>query len=874
MNFDRHQLEIIGISEGHHLVLAPPGCGKTAILAARVALALESGIDPSEMLCLSFTNRASRGMLERITDHIGDDVASKIFIGNTHRFCARYLFENQIVAMSTGILDDIDTLSILKELGGMAEVTTLDIKRREYLHQACALSHVIHQFRHCHPRDIIMNADHSVMNMLRELCHEMKCEATKSKIVEIFDSIDEIAGRFGSSPSHGETISLLSLASRYTHYKKENRLIDFDDLLLLTYDSLSVDPDHKRYRWAQVDEVQDLNPLQLAIVSQLISPDKNVVLYLGDEQQSIFSFIGARKSTLDKLKRECDGNIHHLALNYRSPRYLLDVLNTFASANFGTDRNLLPKPYDDTAAGDGDLILKYLPDNEKAVTEAARMAMENYRDERTAIIVATNKDADAISDCLGDTPHFKISGTDFFSTTMMQVIISHLNVISNDHNQIAWAKLIKNLGLTRQSSSARKTVMKLFAAAMTPADLLKYETGSYLTRFVETYGSMTTVLFDTETTGLDVFADDIVQIAAIKIKDGRIIDSLNIIMETGKEIPPMLGDTPNPLVKAYAEADRYHRREGLNKFLEFAAGCTLIAHNIEFDWNILDRNLRRDASVDNLSELLPERFDTLKLTRLVHPRFFSYKLKDLIDALALDGCNSHLADDGIIATKSLADYLFETVTREDFMTRHLDTIKASMKFRQNFSEKYGRIYNRSLNRLYDYGDKDSLINELKFIERQFSDREPEDTRSKKFDYVVKYITEQLAGRGHSVIEQLSLLLTDINTYRESDLCDADIVNENIFVTTVHKAKGLEFDNVIVYGVVDGTYPFFNSKTEEERCEDARKLYVALSRTRRRLTLIAYNYYTFTTAFGRKSFEKTLSPFLRKVTPFFTTVNQR
>ena len=94
--------------------------------------------------------------------------------------------------------------------------------------------------------------------------------------------------------------------------------------------------------------------------------------------------------------------------------------------------------------------------------------------------------------------------------------------------------------------------------------------------------------------------------------------------------------------------------------------------------------------------------------------------------------------------------------------------------------------------------------------------------------------------------QLQRNLVQINSLKEPDLCSSDIVRDRVFISTVHKAKGLEFDNVIVTSVIDGTYPFFKNHDKADILEDARKLYVAISRTKRTLVLTmpaanAWNY---------------------------------
>ena len=85
-------------------------------------------------------------------------------------------------------------------------------------------------------------------------------------------------------------------------------MLDFEDLLLHTYNIYKADATCPKYKWIQVDEVQDLNAMQLAIIDLLVADDDPMVMYLGDEQQAIFSFMGAKIEILSLLKTRCKGN--------------------------------------------------------------------------------------------------------------------------------------------------------------------------------------------------------------------------------------------------------------------------------------------------------------------------------------------------------------------------------------------------------------------------------------------------------------------------------------------------------------------------------------------------------------------------------------
>jgi DNA helicase-2/ATP-dependent DNA helicase PcrA len=120
--YDEYQLEVINISHGKHIVLAPPGCGKTDILAERIAKAVENGVDYSDMICLTFTNRAAKGMFERISNRCGENLEGKLFVGNIHKFCSNYIYNVHLVSKDTNLLNEEDVINILRDIHGLGKV--------------------------------------------------------------------------------------------------------------------------------------------------------------------------------------------------------------------------------------------------------------------------------------------------------------------------------------------------------------------------------------------------------------------------------------------------------------------------------------------------------------------------------------------------------------------------------------------------------------------------------------------------------------------------------------------------------------------------------------------------------------------------------
>ena len=158
MEFNREQQEVIHASGGYHLVLAPPGCGKTAVLAERIAWARRQGVAFQDMACLTFTNRAARGMRDRIIERMAQfetdeadsglltESLSELFVGNVHRFCSQFLFQHNIVPEQSAVIDTDTSISILADYLGEDELTVLgDNKHRQRYSQMINLQHLIQE---------------------------------------------------------------------------------------------------------------------------------------------------------------------------------------------------------------------------------------------------------------------------------------------------------------------------------------------------------------------------------------------------------------------------------------------------------------------------------------------------------------------------------------------------------------------------------------------------------------------------------------------------------------------------------------------------------------------------------------------------------
>ena len=213
--------------------------------------------------------------------------------------------------------------------------------------------------------------------------------------------------------------------------------------------------------------------------------------------------------------------------------------------------------------------------------------------------------------------------------------------------------------------------------------------------------------------------------------------------------------------------------------------------------------------------------------------------------LGLEGQNSHLADDDVNATVSLVNYCYEQgrlrVESQNEYLKRQTTVDRIARFRA----RYAPYFQRDSARLYNRASSPDGVPALVDVMREFYHNIVEAGwihMISKVDYVFRFLATDVINEATepSLVEQLDHHILEINTFKEADLCSSKTIEERIFVSTIHKAKGLEFDNVIVFDAVDGRIPnFYNVNSPSLLAEDARKLYVAMSRSKRRL-FVYYN----------------------------------
>ncbi len=882
---DPSQIEAIEAQDSYHFVMSPPGCGKTQILTERIRYAHDKGIKYTDMFCVTFTNRAARVIRERIRSILGDKGAEEVYVGNVHRYCSRFLYKHAVVPAGSSMLDDNDAIGVITQYTNEDEHAIIaNPGRRRMYAEIIQLAGLMHQIIHKHPRHLRIHPECVKPNdilAMRSICKAHRMTFDAKAMIDIFENTDFYLDAAKEGVYDFKTRQIIelflrkmSLAYRYKSDKRANNLLDFEDLLLLTYDAMRSDSigKYKRYPWVQVDEVQDLNPLQLAIIDAITAPEGATTVYLGDEQQAIYSFMGAKTETLNDLKERCAGHVHYLNVNHRSPAYLLEVFNHYAEKVLNIDRNLLPTTTYAPKKSGNELRLIECDTIETEMQEVANLASRFSQNDKetTAIIVTSNREADAMSKVLDghNLPHFKVSGTDLFSSDEVKLLLAHLNVLANEDNLIAWVRLFKGLKVFETTTASRNFIRALSDRAILPTDFLIYDNSTYVQDFYEEYENREIVIFDTETTGLNIFEDDILQIAAVTLRHGQIVEGseFNIFIATQRKIPRKLGDIENPIIEEMRHNTLHDPADALQQFINYVGRRPLIGHNADYDYNILIHNLERYLPHIDLRQQCPKYFDSLKLIRLLEPHLHEYKLKTLLTILNLEGENSHLADADVHATCSLVVYCHRKAAKIIDSQQQFISHKRVQEHISILRKRYANRYLQTRRNLYLRNAEPSLTNQLnEFYEYLLAEKYIE-----KFDNlprIINYLNHDMIDpcTTPSLYEQFTAHIIDINSLRESDICGSSSMTDRLFIVTLHKAKGMEFHNVIVVNAVDGCYPTRSHiATPMAIIEDSRKFYVGLSRARKRL----YITYSSISIEGNRPQARFLTRFMQPILHYF------
>lgn len=399
------QKEAVSHGDGALLILAGPGSGKTRVITSRVtSLVRDRGIAPWRTLAVTFTNKAAREMRERAERMLGED-AGQLHMGTFHSMCARWLrSDGSDIGISSNfvIYDDADQLALIKRI---SESLNIDPKR--------------------FPPRAILSA----------------VSAAKNEMIDP-ETYEKRAG------SYFEEIVARSFA-RYSESVRNASALDFDDLLLETVrlfreSDAALEKYAGRYRHVLVDEFQDTNPAQYALVRQLASVNGNICA-VGDPDQSIYSWRAADYRNVEYFERDFPGcTVLLLEQNYRSTAAIL------AAADAVIAKNPERKPRKLwTERPDGEQITVYeaYNDEEEAefvAREAQRLVVSDVNLRDMAVLYRTNAQSRPIEDALlrARIPYRLIGGVRFYQRREIKDVIAYLRLVQNRLDEASLLRVI------------------------------------------------------------------------------------------------------------------------------------------------------------------------------------------------------------------------------------------------------------------------------------------------------------------------------------------------------------------------------------------------------------------------------------------------
>ena len=405
------QFNAVTTIQGPVMIIAGPGSGKTRVLTYRIAYLLHSGVDSFRIMALTFTNKASAEMRERIS-HIAGHEARNLYMGTFHSVFARILrgeahrlgYPNNFT-----IYDPDDCKSLLKS-----------IIKEEGLNDKLYKPATVY-YRISSAKNALLNAQKYAENI--DLVADDE-SSSRPKIKDIFAKYQDRCFKSGA--------------------------MDFDDLLLKMYVLITKFPEvlnklQNRFQYFMIDEFQDTNEAQYKIVKLLAAKDENICV-VGDDAQSIYAFRGATIENILNFERDYpDLKIYKLEQNYRSSEHIVNAANQIIKNN----QLQLPKQiWTDIKGGEKIKIYKTASD-----TDEARIVADSIFDQKMrqhllhsdfAILYRTNAQSRSFEEALRklNIPYKIYGGLSFYQRKEVKDFIAYLRVVVNPNDEEALKRII------------------------------------------------------------------------------------------------------------------------------------------------------------------------------------------------------------------------------------------------------------------------------------------------------------------------------------------------------------------------------------------------------------------------------------------------
>ena len=425
--------------DGPSMVIAGAGSGKTRVLTYRIAHLIHGGVDPFNILALTFTNKAAREMKTRISKIVGDNQAKNLWMGTFHSVFAKLLrFEGHHLGFPSNftIYDTQDSQrlisSIIKEMG---------------------LDKDIYKYKQIQQR----------ISAFKNSLITVKAYYNNPELQEA----DAIARK----PRMGE------IYNEYVNRLFKAGAMDFDDLLLRTNELLNRFPEvlvryQERFKYILVDEYQDTNHSQYLIVKALSDRYQNICV-VGDDAQSIYSFRGANISNILNFQRDYDQvAVYRLEQNYRSTNTIVRAANSVISKN---KDQIEKQVWTDNPDGDKIIVYRSATDADEGRYVASTLfewkLNNQLKNGDFAVLYRTNSQSRAIEDALRkrDIPYRIYGGLSFYQRKEIKDVLAYLRLVINPKDEEALMRVInyptRGIGQTTLDKlvvAAKETGMSIF----------------------------------------------------------------------------------------------------------------------------------------------------------------------------------------------------------------------------------------------------------------------------------------------------------------------------------------------------------------------------------------------------------------------------
>ncbi|WP_462332231.1 3'-5' exonuclease [Schwartzia sp. (in: firmicutes)] len=808
------------------LLLASAGTGKTGTLARRIAKILEEKLaEPEEILCLTFTNKACQEMKERIVKYVGSP-GHKVVVRTIHSFCFDVI--RQEAKRKTDfftdfmIFDEEDCAELISQINSkrfpvgtlQRFINTVKEKRTEY---GVFSDDIGADYRKTVRRLFDELGDEGVYNFFMDSKFKFRAEMA------------------AEMEAHGAEYVLL-----YNRLMHDEHGLDFNDLILSTYDLFRQEEVclrwREKFRFINIDEVQDTNELEYDILSKLFGD--NHILLSGDYYQTIYEWRGSRPSRIfERFEKEYSPVRIILEENYRATRTLVQASYACLDSFFGGRASEWEGKIRAASDEKGDPVMLRACRSVEEEAEWIYRCIENLPcDDPSKVCILTRSNAynkqlwqylQHVTPLVRRVDFFLADEMKLFRRQEVKDALAFVKLTLNKYDAASMKRILKRF----VTGVGQKTIDEIESDAMRESGLrltdfldesILREGDSYA-QLIREYEAGNVVVFDVESTGVDTTDDEIIQIAGVRLgADGSITGKFNRLLKNTK--PVGMSETVHHISDEKLAKEGGDPGEVLTEFLEFIRGSLIVGHNVSFDLSILL------SETERLELPRPDFvgwYDTLDIYRRFYPNLTNHKLESLGAYIKVSHPSSHDAFDDICATAELLVYAVRENIRPTQDTRRQCIAKYGHFFEQiagSVTELHREVVRRRPVDFLEYIIKNHLI---PYYEKE--ERRMEHLRE-LYRAVRAYDTGEYSAHDTLVrfirTAALSANPLDAGTQRQP----------RVPIITVHQAKGTEFDYVFLAGLHENGFPSYRAVKDGNRAEEQRLFYTAITRARKQLFL--------------------------------------